>query len=325
VGVRIGFVGSGGISQAHTCALDKIEDAEIMAFTDSDEERAVQAAARYPGAGAYTDLMKMLDEQELDAVYVCVPPHAHGEIELALIERGIAFFVEKPVGNDRETPSRVLAALEGSGLLTSVGYMARYHATVEQLREHVRQDEPVIAWGSWVGGVPGVYWWRRKEMSGGQILEQTTHIFDVARYLFGEVVSVFCAARTGLITDIQDYNVEDASICTLTFESGLVCEISSSCAVGCGSRESVEVICRGSRCELTGAIPHWGLAIEQPGRKCEIEGTDDVFLLENRVWLEAVQSGDGSKVRSPYEDACKTHMVTCAANESIASGKPESP
>jgi myo-inositol 2-dehydrogenase/D-chiro-inositol 1-dehydrogenase len=325
VGVKIGFVGSGSISQAHMSALEKVEDAQIVAFTDTDEERAVQAAARYPGAGAYTDLAKMLDEQQLDTVYVCVPPHAHGEIELTLIERGIPFFVEKPIGNDRETPSRILAALKGSGLLTSVGYMARYHATVEQLREHLKQDEPVLAWGSWLGGVPGVYWWRRKDMGGGQILEQTTHIFDVARYLFGEVVSVFCAGRKGLITDIEDYNVEDASVCTLTFESGLICEISSSCAVTCGSRQSVEVICRNSYLELRGSIPQWSLGIEQPGRKCEIEGADDVFLLEDRAWIDAVQSGDGSKIRSPYEDACKTHMVTCAANESIASGNPESP
>ena len=132
--VKIGFVGSGGISQAHTSALDKIEDAEIVAFTDADEERAVQAAAHYPGAGAYTDVKRMLDEQELDTVYVCVPPHAHGEIELTLIERGIPFFVEKPLANNRETPSGILEALKGGGLLTGVGYMARYHPTVEQLR-----------------------------------------------------------------------------------------------------------------------------------------------------------------------------------------------
>jgi len=325
VAVKIGFVGSGGIAQVHMSALEKVEDAQMTAFMDTDEEKAAQAAARHPGAGAYTDLTKMLDEQELDTVYVCVPPHAHGEIELALIERGTPFFVEKPIGNDRETPSGILAALKGSGLLTSVGYMARYHAVVEQLKEHLKQDAPVLAWGSWLGGMPGVYWWRRKAMSGGQILEQTTHIFDVARYLFGEVVSVFCAGRTGLITGVEDYDVEDASMCTLTFKSGLICEISSSCAVGCGSRQGVEVICRNSRLELRGNILKWSLNIEQPGRKCEIQSTEDVFLLEDRVWLDAVQSGDGSKIKSPYADACKTHMVTCAANESIASGKPKKP
>jgi predicted dehydrogenase len=42
--------------------------------------------------------------------------------------------------------------------------------------------------GYWVGGMPGVWWWRRRDTSGGQAVEQTIHLFDLARYLFGEAV-----------------------------------------------------------------------------------------------------------------------------------------
>ncbi len=322
VAVKVGFIGTGGIANAHFKALAQIEDAEVVACMDVDEERAAKAAARFPGASSYGDMMKMLDDQKLDAAYICVPPHAHGEIEMALIERGTPFLTEKPISNDRETPAKILEAVRAKDLLTSVGYMLRYCANADRLKQHLAEDPPAIARGAWIGGMPGVPWWRQKALSGGQIMEQTTHIFDLARYLFGDVVSVYCSGRKGLITDVENYDVEDASICTLTFESGLVCEISSSCAVGVGE-VSLEVFTPSARLKLmSGKL---ALTIQKRGEKQEIAGTEDRFIEENQVWIEAVQSGDGSKIKSPYEDAYKTQMVTCAANESIATGKPVKP
>jgi len=324
VAVKIGFIGTGGIAGAHMDALANIDIAQVVACTDIDEDRAAAAAARFPGAGAYTKVDKMLKAHKLDTVFICVPPNAHGEIESAVIKAGIPFFMEKPVGIDREIPKKVLAAVKRKKLLTSVGYMSRYRSSVEKARELLAEDEPVLARGGWIGGMPGVFWWRQKKMSGGQMVEQTTHTFDLARYLLGDVKSVYCVGRKGLITGVENYSVEDASICTMVFKSGLICEISSSCAVGCGGGVSLEIFCRNSRLKLGGGGS--SLEVEKPGESCTIAGTEkSVFEIEDRIWLDAVQSGDGSKIKSPYEDAVKSQMVTCAANESIESGQPEKP
>jgi len=322
VATKIGFVGTGGIANAHLEALKQIEDVQIAACMDVDADKAAQAAARFSGAGAYTDVAAMLDENELDAVYVCVPPYAHGDIELALIERDIPFFVEKPIGCERQTPRRILEALQGKDLLTCVGYMFRYRANTARVKEHLAADEPVVARGAWIGGMPGVFWWRQKKMSGGQIMEQTTHVFDLARYLFGEVQSVFCRGRKGLITDVENYDVEDASICTLTFESGLVCEISSSCAAG-QSEVSLEVFTRAARLKLF----DWNLNLQvrTTDKTEEITSRENIFLVEDKVFIEAVRTGDRSAIRSTYQDAFKTQMVCCAANESMESGAPVTP
>jgi predicted dehydrogenase len=321
--VRVGFVGTGGIAGAHISALKEIEDVELVAFMDADEERAAKAAANFPGAMAYSNLKEMLDGHELDTVYVCVPPNAHGKIETALCKRGIPFFVEKPVGIDRETPLRILEAVTAKGLLTSVGYMSRYRKTVERAKELLAQDAPVLARGGWIGSMPGVFWWRRKAMSGGQIMEQTTHTFDLARHLLGDVSMVFCVGRKGLITGVDNYDVEDASICTLVFESGLIGEIASSCAVGAGGGVTLEVFGRESWLKLGG----WDLSLEtiKGSETWRLASTDNVFAAEDRVWIEAVKTGDGSKIRSPYADAVKTQLVTCAATRSMASGRPETP
>ena len=179
-----------------------------------------------------------------------------------------------------------------------------------------------MARGAYIGGMPGVAWWRRKDQGGGQVNEQATHIFDLARYLFGEVVSVFCVPRRGLITDVENYTVEDASICTLTFESGLICEITSSCAVSMGE-VSLEVFTRNGRAKLH----DWDLKLVMTtgSEKHEYTSTEDIFLCEDRAFLEAVAGGDASQIESDYADAVRTQMVTCAADESMETGQAVAP
>jgi myo-inositol 2-dehydrogenase/D-chiro-inositol 1-dehydrogenase len=320
--MQIGFIGTGGMAARHMDALAKVPEARVAACADVEMDRAAEAAARFAGASAHSDFRRMLDEDGPDAVYVCVPPFAHGEIELELIERGIHFLVEKPLGLDRETPLRMLDALEGTDLVTSVGYVLRYRENVDRAAEFLAGEPAVVALGTYVCGIPGMPWWPRKELSGGQVNEQSTHLFDLARFLFGEVESVYCAARAGLITGVDGYSLEDASICMLRFESGLLCEITSSCAMS--EREvSFAALTRSGRVELrTTAMD---LTIAKGNETRCFRSADDALLSEDRAFVQAVLSGDASMVRSPYGDAVKTQLVTCAAAESMSSGLPVRP
>ena len=261
----------------------------------------------------------MLDAGELDAVYVCVPPHVHGEIELAVIERGLPFFLEKPLGNEMETPRRILKALEAKGLTTAVGYMMRYQPNVARAREFLAEHEPIAARGAYLCGIPGVAWWRRKDQSGGQIVEQSTHVFDLTRYLFGEVESVYCRGRKGLIKGEPNYSVDDASICSLTFQSGMLCEMLSSCAFPM-NEISLEVFGMGGRLKLN----RWPfeLSLQTEAETRTYPAMSDVFIDEDRAFVNAVLSGDASALRSTYADAIKTMALTCAAEKSMAGGKP---
>ncbi len=147
--LKIGFVGTGWVAGQHMKSLGQIAEARIVACTDVDADRAAEAASRFAGAAAYTDHRKMLDEAGLDAVYVCLPPHVHGQVEMDIIERGLPFFLEKPLANEMETPRRILSAIEEKGLLTAVGYMMRYYPTVARVREFLSAHQPIIARGTY--------------------------------------------------------------------------------------------------------------------------------------------------------------------------------
>src|ERR1035438_6898576 len=115
--VRIGFIGTGGIAGAHRRALSQIPNAKMVAFCDTEDSRA-RAAADEHGGTPYTDYKQMLDGAELDAVYLCLPPFAHGEFEDAVIERGLPFFIEKPIDVDLQRAKATAAKIEAKGLIT---------------------------------------------------------------------------------------------------------------------------------------------------------------------------------------------------------------
>jgi predicted dehydrogenase len=183
--VRIGFIGTGGIANHHLNLLPNIERANLVAFSDVVEEKAQAAAARFNGT-AYSDYRQMLEAEELDAVYVCLPPFAHGDPEMAVIEHNLHLFVEKPLSTDLSVAQNISEAIDRAGIIACVGYNWRHQDTTDQALELLKGKRPALGIGYWIGGTPGVGWWRVKAQSGGQIVEQTTHVFDTARYLMGE-------------------------------------------------------------------------------------------------------------------------------------------
>ena len=169
-----------------------------------------------------------------------------------------------------------------------------------------------------MGGMPGG-WWREKAKSGGQLMEQTTHEFDMARYLFGEVKTVYAVARYDLIPN-TDYDIEEASAVSLQFESGVFGIMFSACFTTNGLRRSgLDIFCEDGSLEyhLRRALvlsTADGTETWKPENNCTID-MDSTFI-------EAVRTGDGSAIRSPYSDAAKTAILSIAANQSLETGNP---
>ena len=315
MGVRVAFIGCGGIARNHMRQLSAIDGAELVAFCDAVEGKAEEVAAQY-GGRAYTDHRKMLDGEKIDALYVCLPPYAHADQEILAAERGIALFVEKPVARTAEKADEISEAISRGGVISSVGYQWRYTEASEMMKAVLGGRKVAFVEGAWIGGMPGVSWWRVMAESGGQAVEQTTHIFDLARYVVGEVTEVQAFERTGLMTDVEGYDVHDATVANLRFKNGAIGTIISSCVVSRGGRVGLAVFCRGLTAENFG-----GKLTVHTDEKTEIfYNRRDPYMEEDRIFIEAVETRDGSRILSSYADAVKTLKVTLAVNESIAKG-----
>ena len=121
--VKVGFIGTGGISGAHIPFLAQQEDVQLVAMCDVDESRAKARAEQSanPKCKVYTDFVKMYAEVEMDAVYICLPPFAHTEQELIAAGKGIAIFVEKPIATTMEKAEEIAKAIARNNIISSVG------------------------------------------------------------------------------------------------------------------------------------------------------------------------------------------------------------
>jgi predicted dehydrogenase len=313
--VRVGVVGSGWIAGRHIGNLQGFADVKIVAIADPIFERAVAQAERC-AANAYAGIQEMLERERVDAVYVCVPPLAHGPIEKALIEHKLPFFVEKPLATDLATAEQIAAAIDAQRLVTAVGYHWRYLDTTERAQELLSGSPARLALGYWLDFTPPPAWWARREQSGGQMVEQTTHIFDLARLLVGEVTEVYGVGSSTPRPQFPDANVFDVSLATLRFAGGAAGNMASTCLLAWPHRIGLHLFGE-------------ALAIELSETNMTVRGADvaetytaqvDPFLLEDRAFIDAVQ-GKENRIRASYAEAIKTHRVTVAAEESARTGR----
>lgn len=317
--IRVGFIGAGGIAGNHFAQLEQIETADMVAFCDVDISRAQAAVEKY-GGKAYSSAREMLGAQELDACYICLPPHVHGEPEMLCAERRIPVFVEKPISNSLSQAKEIADAIKRSGIVSSVGYHFRYMSGTQRTKEALDPSQIGMVMGYWMGGFPGVAWWRRMDQSGGQINEQTTHIVDLARYLVGEVSEVYAAYATRSQNIPENSTVPDVGTVTLRFENGVVGQISNTCLLNLGYTVGLTVVTP----ERIFEIGPGDLNIVTSGGREQITGDVNPYLEEDRAFIHAVRTKDTGGIRSSYDDAVKTLEVTLAANESALTGQPVS-
>jgi predicted dehydrogenase len=309
--IQIGFVGTGGIANTHFDALSQLPEAQPVAFCDIDSERAERAAARF-GGRAYTDWRTMLDAESLDALYICLPPHGHDGVEIAAAERGIHLFVEKPVARDLDYARRVEKAIQRAGVMSMVGYHFRYYGAIERAKERLHGLPVLMVKGAWDGGMPGVPWWRQHALSGGQLVEQTTHIFDLARYLVGEIVEVFTFSQNNpALLHHPNGDVNVADVVCLKFENGAVGVITDTNGLHAPGEVGLKVYTPERIVEVS-----WGRMVEtEANRKEEYFSRDNPYLRESEAFLTAIRTGDRSLIRSDYSDGVRTLAVTLAADE----------
>ncbi len=317
--IRLGVVGTGGIAQGHMKRFAAMEDVELVAFCDVQEDRA-RAAAEQFGGRAYTDWREMYDNEDLTAVCIFVPPFAHGEMEVEACKRGWHLFIEKPIAIDTDMARPILQAVQQSGVITCVAYKYRWDDHVQKAREMLQGRTVGLVVGWFWTWVPRAPWWRVMSKSGGQMVEQTTHIVDMARYLCGEisVVSAFYALRAAH-KELEDLDVPDVGVANVVFENGALGNFSNSCMVRAGGGSGLRVFAEGMTLSIQGHNLSWQTPEESGEYSCQRDG----YQGEDEAFIQAIRTGDRSVIQSDYADAYRTLAATVAANKSAEeNGRP---
>ena len=317
------MVGAGAVAARHVRTLLAMDGVELAAVADPALERAKELAAE-AGAAAYPNHMELLAAERLDAVYICVPPFAHGAPELAVIDAGLPMFVEKPVAIDQETAAAIAARLAGRPLVTCTGYHWRWLDIFDRAAELLADRPARLVQCSWLDKVPPPPWWLRRDGSGGQTIEQTTHVLDTARGLAGDVVEVHAFGARAASTRPPGRggppaaDIHDVSVASLRFASGAVGTVASTCLLPRLQRAGVQVVADGLSLELS----ETELVVEVDGRRVGLGGRRPTPGPGPTVTSWPRSAAGRNRIRVPWPEAYRTHLLACAITRSAEEGRP---
>jgi predicted dehydrogenase len=313
---RVLLVGAGGVGRRHAQVLSGFDGVEVTGVVDP-VPGAAEALAAELEASAYADVEEALDRDCPDAVYVCVPPFAHGAPERAALDRGLPIFVEKPVGLDLSVAEDIGRRVEKAGVVTGTGYHWRCLDVLPRARALLADRPAVSAAGYWLDKRPPVAWWAQGDRSGGQIVEQLTHVLDLARALLGEAEEVYAAgARLSPAPAPGWGDIDDATAATVRFASGAVATFAATSLLVAKHRASLNTFSHGLALEVT----ETGLAVHNGVGWQEHPVGEDPRVTVDREFVEAVR-GQRASTRTPYLDALESHRLACALAQSAREGK----
>jgi predicted dehydrogenase len=223
--LRTGIIGCGHFAHRHAERLAALDEVQLVGFCDAVVENATAFNHQYgEGKGhVFVDYERMFDELGLDLVYICLPPYAHGnEVELAC-RHGVHFLIEKPIALTMDLAQAMAGQVKASGVKSQVGFMYRYGDAALWLKRYMQDAGTggcAFLSARYACNALHSRWWRDRTKSGGQLVEQVIHLFDLARFFLGEPVRVYSMQDNLFHRDVEDYTVEDASGTVVRFESG---------------------------------------------------------------------------------------------------------
>jgi predicted dehydrogenase len=205
--IGVGVVGFGWLGQAHSRSLARIPmlftertyEPRLVACSDALPGRVEEAISAFGFERGSVDWRAVVEDPDVDAVWIAAPNMLHGELVAAVAGAGKAVFCEKPVGGTPATVRYAAAAARAAGVISGVGYNYRWAPLVQYARELIADGElgEITNYSgrffSMYGADPlGLNSWRFQldEAGYGVTSDLLSHAVDLAHMLIGPIARV---------------------------------------------------------------------------------------------------------------------------------------
>jgi predicted dehydrogenase len=211
--IGVGVIGFGWLGQAHSRSLQRIRtlfperafEPELVACGDTVAARTQEAVDAFGFARGSTDWRAVVDDRDVDVVFVAAPNMLHVEIVEAAAQAGKHVFCEKPVGGTPAQTARAARAAREAGVISGVGYNYRWAPLVRHAAALLAAGElgEITTYRgrffSMYGSDPlGLLSWRFRIEEGGHGVtsDLLSHAVDLAHMLAGPITRVVGTTRT---------------------------------------------------------------------------------------------------------------------------------
>ncbi|RMB61950.1 Gfo/Idh/MocA family protein [Tessaracoccus antarcticus] len=198
--IRWGIIGAGWIADTMAGDFQLVRNSELTAIASRKLGKAEALARKHRVPKSYGSYMGLLDDPDIDVVYIATPHPHHRDIALAAIERGKAVLVEKAFTATHAGAVEVVEAARAKGVFCMEAMWTRFLPAIAAARE-------VVAWGR-IGEVLGVQGdlcaYREydpnhrlfsHETAGGAILDLGVYVISFAQSFLGEAQRIECVGR----------------------------------------------------------------------------------------------------------------------------------
>ncbi|WP_419887848.1 Gfo/Idh/MocA family protein [Neobacillus niacini] len=227
--VRWGIIGCGDVTEVKSGpAFQKINNSELVAVMRRTGELAKDYAERHHVPKWYDDADALINDPDVDAVYIATPPGSHMEYTIKAAKAGKPVYVEKPMARNYAECQEMIAACEKAGVPLYVAYYRRAQPRflkIKELLENGAIGEVRFVTATQyqkdleAGKGPEQLSWRvQPELAGGGLFfDLASHTLDILDFLLGPIKSVqgFASNQAGY------YSAEDIVSGTYLFESGV--------------------------------------------------------------------------------------------------------
>jgi predicted dehydrogenase len=257
--MRFAIVGCGLIGRKRATAIALLGHRVVLAADPSTERTA--EIIRELGARAAGNIDGVIKADDIDAVVIATPHSELSGIATACLQAGKHVLVEKPGGRNLPEVRAIVDAAAAAGRIAKVGYNHRFHPAVLKAREIVDRGEigelTFVRGRYGHGGRPGYEKeWRfdRRTSGGGQLIDQGSHLIDLAQWFLGK----FSEVQGVLRTFFWDASVEDNVFLTLSTAAGRVAWLHASWTEW-RNMFSFEIYGRGGKLQVDGLGGSYGV------------------------------------------------------------------
>lgn len=267
--VRFAIIGAGNIAKIHVAALQQIPQAQVTVICNRTPATG-RALAATSAADWVADYQTAVTRADVDAVAICTPSGAHGEIAVAAAQAGKHLLVEKPIEVTLPRVDQIIQAAQTAGVVLACVFPLRFAEGVH----HAKAALAAGRLGQLTLANVSVKWYRSQAYydsgwrgtwaldGGGALMNQAIHNIDLLQWLVGPVRSVFGQAAT---LAHQRIETEDTASAVLTFQNGALGVIQG--ATSCWPGDPARVELHGDRGSIVleeGRIVTWKLADAAP-------------------------------------------------------------
>lgn len=223
--INVGLIGPGSFAQSmHLPNLQKLKKYNIHAIASKTGHRAKDIAKRYGAAYATTDYKEILQDKNIQMVFIATRHNLHAAIATEAAAAGKAVFLEKPMALNKEELLNLTAVLEKTQVPFMIGYNRRFSPFMTEIKRHVqnRQNPFILDYRMNAGFIPLDHWVHSLE-GGGRNIGEACHIYDIFNFLTESPVKRISAYSVS--PKEKKFSHRDNFVATLQYEDGSICNL----------------------------------------------------------------------------------------------------